>query len=85
MGLLYVESDGFFVAVDPDEMAAESVANAFVVLPDKVAGAGAFDFDDTGAEVGEVASCEGEGDDLFEGYYGEVFEGAGGGGVEVEV
>ena len=65
LGVLHVEREAFLGAVGPDEVRRQA-AHAFVVAAGEVAGAGAFDLDDAGAEVGELAGGEGRGDRVLQ-------------------
>src|SRR5262249_6724364 len=58
--------DAALAAIEPDKVRAQPV-DGRVVLAGEVATVGAFDFDDVGAEVGEVAACQRRGDGLLPG------------------
>ena len=64
-GMLHVEREAFLGAVGPDEVRREAL-HAGVVAAREVAGAGAFDLDDPGAEVGQLARRERRGNGVFE-------------------
>ena len=61
---LEVEHDALFVAIDPHEVARFAV-NLVVVGAGEIAGV-AFNLDDTGTEIAQLARCEGRGHRLLE-------------------
>ena len=78
-GLLEVEDDAAFAAVEPGEICGKAVEDVIVVACE-VAAIWALDFDDVGTEVGELAGAEGSGDGLLESEEAEGGEGEGLGG-----
>ena len=74
LGMLQVEREAFLGAVGPDEVG-RLAADAGVVAARRIADAGAFDLDDAGAEIGELARAERRGDDVFEGDDGDSVQG----------
>ena len=63
--MFHIKRQTLFRAIQPDEMGGLAI-HGFVISPREVAHFRALDFDDAGAEIGELARGERNGDGLFQ-------------------
>jgi len=73
LGVLEVERDALFAAIQPDEVRGEPM-HRLVVAASEIACPGPFDLDHPRAVIGEVPRAERGRDGLLERHHGEAFE-----------